>query len=236
MWRLSTSAGTAARVGRRLARVYAAGHLLFQRGPSVFARPFDAARLVFTGPERLLATQAGFFSVSDNGTSSIRPAGVTLSQLTWFDRRGRRTGTLGEPGQYQQVVLSPRGRRATVVRPDTQDARGNMDLWDVDLDDWHLVTADDRPGPETLTRRGHPTSAAWRSPPSRAGPLGVFVKDVNSGAEEPLVVWKEPVMVDQWTPDGQFIIFRNAGQAVWAVPVDGRSQAAHAHRHAVCRG
>ena len=28
-------------------------------------------------------------------------------------------------------------------------------------------------------------------------------------------------MVDQWTPDGQFIIFRNVGRAVWAVPVSG---------------
>ena len=45
--------------------VYAAGQLLFLRGLSVFARPFDAARLVFTGPERLIAAQAGFFSVSD---------------------------------------------------------------------------------------------------------------------------------------------------------------------------
>ena len=51
--------------------------------------------------------------------------------------------------------------------------------------------------------------------------MGVFLKDVNSGAEEPLVVWKEPVFLDQWTPDGQFIIFHNRGQAVWAVPVTG---------------
>jgi eukaryotic-like serine/threonine-protein kinase len=55
----------------------------------------------------------------------------------------------------------------------------------------------------------------------RAGPLGVFVKDVNTGAEEPLVVWKQPVMLDQWTPDRQFLIFRNAGRAVWAVPLGG---------------
>ena len=34
-------------------------------------------------------------------------------------------------------------------------------------------------------------------------------------------MWKEPVFVDEWTPDGQFIIFRNAGGAVWAMPVGG---------------
>jgi Tol biopolymer transport system component len=49
----------------------------------------------------------------------------------------------------------------------------------------------------------------------------VFLKDVNSGGEEPLVVWKEPVFLDEWTPDGQFIIFHTGDRAVWAVPVSG---------------
>ena len=35
-------------------------------------------------------------------------------------------------------------------------------------------------------------------------------------------MWKDrPLVVDQWTPDGQFIIARNAGQSVWAIPVNG---------------
>ena len=87
--------------------------------------------------------QAGDVSVSDNGTIVYRPAGVSVSRLTWFDRSGRHTGTLGEPGPYDQVVLSPRGRHATVVRG---DAAGNtVDFWDVDLGEWHLLAADDRP-------------------------------------------------------------------------------------------
>ena len=49
------------------------------------------------------------------------------STLTWLDRNGRRTATLGDAGPYDQVVLSPRGRRATLVRLDTKD------LWDVNL-------------------------------------------------------------------------------------------------------
>jgi eukaryotic-like serine/threonine-protein kinase len=198
--------------------VYAPGHLLFQRGLSVFARPFDASRLVFTGPERLLTAQAGFFSVSDNGIVVYRPERPTRSQVTWFDRRGRSMGTVVEPGQYQQVVLSSRGRRATVVR--AEGSRGNMDLWDVGLTSGVLsrlttdpVRASD-PSWSPDERRVAFTSA-------RAGRPGVFVKDVVSGAEEPLVVWKEPVMVDQWTPDGQFIIVRNGARAVWAVPVTG---------------
>ena len=110
---------------------YAAGHLFYSRGTALFARPFDAERLEFSGAEVQVTARAGSFSVSDDGTIVYRPAGVPLSSLTWFDRNGRRTGTLGAPGPYGQLVLSPRGRRAVVVRA---DAHGNSwDLWDVDL-------------------------------------------------------------------------------------------------------
>ena len=71
-----------------------------------------------------MTERAGGVSVSDHGTIVYRPEGVSLSTLTWFDRSGRRTGTLGEPGPYDQLVLSPRGRHATVVRGDAQGNGG----------------------------------------------------------------------------------------------------------------
>jgi eukaryotic-like serine/threonine-protein kinase len=107
--------------------IYAAGQLLYRRGARVFTRAFDAQRLVFTGPERLVTAQAGFFSASDNGTVVYGLAGVYVSQLTWFDRHGGRTATLGEPRPYAQVALSPRGRHATVVWGGTQDGQGKVD-------------------------------------------------------------------------------------------------------------
>ena len=110
--------------------VYAAGHLFYSRGAGLFARPFDAERLEFSGAEVQVTERAGDVSVSDDGTIVYRPEGASVSTLTWFDRSGRRTGTLGKPEPYQQLVLSPRGRHATVVRV---DAQGNGDLWDVDL-------------------------------------------------------------------------------------------------------
>jgi eukaryotic-like serine/threonine-protein kinase len=110
---------------------YAAGHLFYARGAGLFARPFDPERLDVFGAEVQVAERAGYFSVSDGGTVVYRPEGISPSRLTWFDRSGRHTGTLGEPGPYDQVVLGPRGRRATVVRLDAQQ---NSDLWDVDSD------------------------------------------------------------------------------------------------------
>jgi Tol biopolymer transport system component len=200
--------------------VYSAGQVLFLRGTNLFARPFDAARRTFSGPERLLTPGVGSFAVSDQGTVVYQPDRPSVTRLTWFDRLGRPTSTLGEPGRYGQVVLLPGGRQATVARSGTQGLQGNTDLWNVNLTSgvWSPLTTDPAldSDPSWSPDGRH---VAFTS--GRAGFLGVFVKDVNSGAEEPLVLWKESVAVDQWTPDGQFILFRNLGRAVWAVPVGG---------------
>ena len=50
----------------------------------------------------------------------------------------------------------------------------------------------------------------------------VFVKDLASGTEEPLgPICANPWSVDQWTPDGRFILFRTFGKAVYAMPLTG---------------
>jgi len=202
--------------------VYAAGQLLFLRGTSLFVRSFDPARLTFAGPERVLIPRTAFFSASDNGTVVYRPERTVMSRLTWFDRRGGRTDALAESGPYTQVVLSPRGHRATLVRRDTRtsgQALVNTDLWDLDLTSGILSRLTSDPARES-DPSWSPDERRVAYSSRRLGPTGVFVKDVNSGADEPLVLWKEPVVVDQWTPDGQFVIFRYAGRAVWAMPLD----------------
>lgn len=199
--------------------LYAAGYLVYFRRSSVFARRFDAARLAFSGPEIAVAQQVASFSVSQNGTIVFKPQRIGLSRLTWFDFRGARLGTLGESGQYTQVVLSPRGR-PTVVRPASPEVHLNWDLWDVDPTTGILSRLTTEPGVDS-DPSWSPDERHLAFTSARAGPWGVFVKDVVSGSERPLVVRKESVMVDQWTPDGQFIIFRNAGRAVWVVPPSG---------------
>jgi serine/threonine protein kinase/Tol biopolymer transport system component len=204
--------------------IYAAGRLVFFRGASVFARPFDPERFAFTGPEKKLIDRAAFFSASHTGTIVYRPDRITPSQITWFDRRGRRTATLSEPGPYLQVVLSPRGHRATLVRSDTLEvaqAQADTDLWDVDVASGIASRLTSDPTIDTDPAWA-PDEHQMAFGSRRTGAMGVFVKDVNSGAEKPLVAWKEPVFVDEWTPDGRFIIFHSsAGRAVWAMPVGG---------------
>jgi serine/threonine protein kinase/Tol biopolymer transport system component len=195
--------------------VYAAKHVLFFRGANVFARPFDPERLVFTGPEQLLVAGAAYFAASDNGTVVYRPGRAAVSRLRWLNRHGEGHDAIIEAGAYMQVVLSPRGNHAAVVRSDSPSS-SRSDLWDVDLATGVL---------SRLTADGSSVDPSW-SPDERriafGSDSGIVVKDLASGAEEPLVVWKDRrLFMDQWTPDGLFIIARYAGQFIYAIPVNG---------------
>ena len=114
MLRPSMSQGTRQILDDASSVAYSAGHLFYSRGTTLFARPFDAKRQEFSGAEVEVTARAGIFSVSNDGIIVYQPSGVSMSSLTWFDRNGRRTGTLGPPGPYDHLALSPRGRRVVV--------------------------------------------------------------------------------------------------------------------------
>jgi eukaryotic-like serine/threonine-protein kinase len=198
---------------------YSAGHLFYSRGTTLFARPFDAERQEFTGAEVEVTPRAEGVSVSNDGTIVYRPPGISMCSLTWFDRNGRRTGTLGGPGPYEQLVLSPRGGRVVVVRADEHG--NNMDLWEADVTSGIFSRLTTDPADDSDPSWSPDERALAFTSTRKGGSHAVFVKDLTSGAEEPLVPFAEPVAVDQWTPDGRFILFRTFGKAVYAMPLTG---------------
>jgi eukaryotic-like serine/threonine-protein kinase len=163
-------------------------------------------------------TEVSDLSVSDDGTIVYRPTTIAMSTLTWFDRVGRRSGTLGNPGPYQLVALSPQGRHVTVVRGDTE--LDSWDLWDADLASGIFS--------RLTTHAGLDSDPAW-SPDERSlafmstrlGHPALFLKDLVSGAEERLVAFDEPLVLEQWSPDGRFVVARTFAGAVYAVPLGG---------------
>jgi serine/threonine protein kinase len=115
------------------------GYLLFVREGALIGQAFDAKRLTFTGEpvpvaERVgtySATGAAFFSASDAGVLAYQGGAPVDSQLVWFDRTGKRIGTLGDRGDYSSPVLSPDGTRVAVARRDPQTQ--TRDIWMLDL-------------------------------------------------------------------------------------------------------
>jgi Tol biopolymer transport system component len=115
------------------------GRLLFARGATVFAQPFDSAAAKVTGEAVAVAQQVtrdpnGYatFSVSDVGTLAYRTGtSATRTQLTWVNRTGQSIGRLGPPGFYRNPALAPDGNRVIV---EVVDAGGqNQDLWIADV-------------------------------------------------------------------------------------------------------
>jgi len=111
-------------VATSLPASYADGYLFFPRANTLIAQPFDAARLQLKDAPRPIAEAVrttwyatGVFSVSAGGSLAYRDAAAALtSQISWADREGRITGTLGQPGSgagiMTGIVLSPDGKRA----------------------------------------------------------------------------------------------------------------------------
>jgi eukaryotic-like serine/threonine-protein kinase len=90
------------------------GFLLFVRGTTLMAQPFDASSERTTGDAIPMAEQVRFdslnltgrFSVSQNGVLSYASGPMTISstggaadsvQLSWFDRSGKTIATIGQP-------------------------------------------------------------------------------------------------------------------------------------------
>ena len=64
----------------------------------------------------------GVFDASTDGKLVYQPGAThTTSQLVWFDRSGKRVGTVGEPGELYDVRISPDGQQVLVAIDDPSD-------------------------------------------------------------------------------------------------------------------
>jgi Tol biopolymer transport system component len=221
------------------------GFLLFNRQRTLMAQAFEPATAELRGtPVEIAEPVAGAaFSASDNGTLVVRPGGGSPHQLTWIGRDGRRGAIVGEPAHYQQLVLSPSGRRAAVQRVDTDD--GNADLWVVDLDTGitsRMTThaamdgdpawaPDERSLVFTSYRSGPGTAWLWDFVSGRESPYfdiaaSAAVRPTSPAAATPPTALAparipEGIAVDDWTRDGRYLVVRTFGQALYLVPTAG---------------
>ena len=145
--------------------------------------------------------------------------------MVFYDRSGRRTGTLGERALYGETVLSPDRSRVAVVIQDLANESADLFVLDVATGAKTRLT--------TSTRTEFVMAPVW-SPDGRRiayvtirkGQEGIYVRAASGqGSEEQL--YKNPgafLNLSDWSSDGRFLSFAISdikGGALYVLPLDG---------------
>jgi Tol biopolymer transport system component len=201
-------------------------HLLFVRDATLMAQPFDPQGLSLTGTAFPIAESVGStvpganaaffgvaaFGVSTNGTLVYRVATeAAATELTWFDRSGKRLGVAPPNGVFFRPVFSPDQTRVVGERRD-----GNAgDIWIMDVkrgtsSRFTFDTADDSFA--IFSPNGEQVAFAS----NRGGTFGVYLKpSTGVGAEQLLA--KVPGVnllgIADFSPDGRILLYNATNSA-----------------------
>src|SRR5580704_8296167 len=112
------------------------------------------------------------------------PRGAIDGRLTWFDRQGKAVGTIGEPGVYRTLTISPDGKRVAVERTDPQTQ--NKDIWLVDSASGAITRFTSDPGWEAFPIWS-PDGSRIIFTSNRSGVYDLYQKPSNGTGQEELL-------------------------------------------------
>lgn len=219
--------------GATNARYLPTGHLVYARGQTLMAAPFDAQRLELTGAAVPIldgvmranssgpSSQWGF---SRSGSLVYVPGNISSeAELVWVDRRGTAQPLRVPVRDYAIPRLSPDGGRLAITIFENKP-----DIWVYDV------------RRETLTRltfEGYNWNPVWTPDGTRVtftsynnGSSHLFLKPADgSGAEEELGSAEVATLTPQsWSPDGQVLTLSGLQAStrswdVWMLSREGKS-------------
>ncbi len=205
---------------------FVSGRLLYVRDRALVARRLDPENLKPEGEEVVIgdevhvlpAASLAVFSASRAGTLVYdRGSGSPDMVLRWFDRGGRETGAVGEPGPYYESSLSPDGRRVALSAEDPKSGRLDVFVLDVERGVAERLTSGKTDSSMPLWRPDG-KSVIFRT--REGGLLDLYEKNLDGGAAKALLLRtdkdKEPTDV---SPDGRTLAFGVANQSVWMLPL-----------------
>jgi len=194
------------------------GYLLFVREGNLFAQRMDPKTFQVEGEPLTVAegiqenTTNGrsAFAVSRNGVLAYRGGSpFSDSQLTWYDRAGKRLGVVGKPSLILNPGLSPDGKSIAVLVGASTTASGTVDTWVIDT------------GTGVMSRMTRDFMAsivstpAW-SPDSRrlavTGSSG-GIQEVTVASGKVTSLLSENFYTHDWTPDGRSLLIGSNGGA-----------------------
>jgi len=214
--------------------VYASpGYLVFVRGSTLVAQPFDAGRQEIRGeptplgvdlPSNSSTSGLRALSASLDGTLAWRTQAGATSQPVLLDRQGHEIGRLAEAGEWYLARLSPDGQRLATARSSAANTSG--DIWTIDIarNIATRMTLDPGDDNNPIWSPDGTRLAFTSSRKGAAGDLYVMRAD-QPGSEELLLASDGAKTPNSWSPDGRSLIFEvstpQSRQDLWLLSLDG---------------
>ncbi len=209
------------------------GHLVFARGGSIYAVPFDSDSLELRGsPVQVaqgVATDVGSGAVqlalAQSGAALWTPGGATASyQVVWVDRDLAETRAPVPAAPYNELALSPDGKRLALVG----GQGGVSDLWIADLEREALtrLTFGEFVSNPVWTPDGTRVAYGTRLQGRKDNTWRIVWKPADGSREaEALIEGERGHVPTSFSPDGKALIYdalsaEAKSRDIWIVPVD----------------
>jgi hypothetical protein len=182
------------------------GYLIFTLGSRLVAQSFDIRHATLAGdPMSVTDANTSFFSVSSNGVLAYRAEPPVSTRLIWLDRNGRRLGTLGEAQDYTNPAISPDQKKVAVGIGDGQT--GPRDIWIMDIQRGTNFRLTSDPA-DDLNPTWSPDGSKSAFSSDRKGKRDIYLRDADGGgADELLAESGENMSVEDWSGDGQLLLY-----------------------------
>ena len=185
-------------------------YLLWIRDRALLAQRFNSGKLQLIGEPHLLADPAD--AVTSAGRVLLYGSSIALRQFKWMDPKGNEIENLGQPGPWIFSRISLDGKRVVTI------ASGDP------ANIWLLETG--RGVANRLTSgRGVRIAPVW-SPDGRTilysfgAPFNIFrIGSDGASGEERVTQSVNRQTVDDWSRDGQFILYTETRSGYRARPV-----------------
>jgi serine/threonine protein kinase len=217
---------------------YASGHLLFLRGQTLMAQPFNSRRMELSGePEPVAehiavngASIRAMFSASETGTLVYQSGEASAGwDLVWRGRDGKQMETVAQASRYIGPSLSPDGTRLVVTI--FVGNQGIADNWVFDLARATRTRLTFTSGIATNANLGGvtwtPDSKTIFYTAASQGVFRIYAKAADGSGSERLILDSADASAypNSVSPDGRYLVYMKrlnqdqTGNHIWALPL-----------------
>ena len=208
--------------------LYANAHLLFVRGGNLMAQSFDEKKLTVTGNPIPIAEQVrsenrgdAAFSLSSEGKLIFAGGQAISVDLAWYDRTGKK-GDVLDSGTFQDIHLSPDGKKVSAART---DANGHLEIYIYDLvrnTKSQFSFSQSRDDDPIWSPDGN--TIVFDS--ARNGKIDLYTRPANGARQEELLYHDDlDKYPSSWSSDGRYLAYEaisnNTHLDIWVLPMFG---------------